>query len=170
MQVLNVECFDEIYAIMEEAFPMQERRSYDEQRALFQREDYQVFGIRKEGILLSFIACYEADTYCFVEHLATHVKGRGSGVGKELLLEYFQYCNKPVIFEVEPPNTPIAKRRIGFYKRIGCHLYADIAYVQPSFYPNVEPIKLLLMSYPQRFSKEEVEDYKKRIYKDIYHQ
>ena len=168
MRELSVQYFHQIYEIMKESFPQEERRTYKEQEALFLREDYHVFGNVKDGIVLSFIAYYETDKFCFLEHLATRKSQRGNGVGKELLKKCFQHCRKNVIFEVEPPLTSIAQRRIKFYQRLGCHLYSHIPYEQPSFYKGRKSVPLLLMSWPIRLPREELDSYIKTIYREIY--
>lgn len=168
MRELSVQYFNQVYEIMKESFPLKERRSYDEQKALFQREDYHVFGNVRDGKVLSFIAYYETEKFCFFEHLATRKSQRGNGVGKELLKKCFQHCKKTVIFEVEPPLTSIAQRRIKFYQRLGCHLYSHIPYEQPSFHKGSDAVPLLLMSWPTRLQRNDLIPYIETIYKDIY--
>lgn len=169
MRELSIKYFDQMYAIMKASFPRAEKRDYEGQKALFERSDYHVIGNVKNDILQAFITCYMTDEFCFIEHFATQEYARGKGVGKELLRKCFHNCKKPVIFEVEPPTTPIARRRIAFYQRQGCHLYPHIPYTQPSFHEGEPELPLLLMSWPVKYSKETMQKYIKVLYKEIYH-
>ena len=52
----------------------------------------------------------------------------------------------PVVLEVEPPNDPVAMRRIGFYERHGFTVNADYPYFQPALTPGGSPIPLHLLT------------------------
>ncbi|MEG0273591.1 MAG: GNAT family N-acetyltransferase [Longicatena sp.] len=169
MLELGVAYFDQVYKIMEEAFPIEERRTYEGQKELLNREDYHVCGIVKDGRVQAFITYYEMEDFMFFEHLATHHTTRGSGVGRKLMLEVFNSFHKDIIFEVELPQTTIAKRRIAFYERMGCVLYPNIIYLQPSFHEGCEPLPLHLMSYPNKMEDDVMKQKIMNIYLDVYH-
>lgn len=169
MLELTQSSFDELYEIMEEAFPREERRTYEQQKLLFEREEYHVYGVREGAALVAFIAVYELEKIRFVEHLATVASTRGSGVGKSLFQECLQMDERITVLEVEKPENEMAQRRINFYRRLGGHLYQDIAYVQPPFHEDVEPLPLLLMSWPDRLSKDEVQEIIHTMYTQVYH-
>lgn len=152
---------------MEEAFPMEERRSYEDQKALLLRDDYHMVGILEDDEVKAFLAYYDEGDYCFVEHLATSASMRGSGVGRVLLEAFLKTCTTCVLFEVELPKNEIARRRINFYKRLGCHLYPDIEYIQPSLQKGVKPLQLHIMS-TVLLNNVQVKAYCERLYKDIY--
>ena len=165
---LDSSYFDQIYELMEEAFPISERRTYAAQKALFKRDDYMVYGILEHDHVLAFIAVYETDHLRFVEHLATNADCRGSGIGRHLLEAYLQQTDKTVILEVEHPNHALAKRRIQFYKRIGFSLY-EIDYVQPPFHSFEQPLPLYLMSWPKQLNDEQLQRCIYEMYHDVYH-
>ena len=165
---LQVSDFDDIWKIMKEAFPIAERRSYVEQKRLFERDDYHVYGIKEQNQLMAFISVYEMELVRFVEHLATDQALRGSGVGKILFQEMLDLDDHYTILEVEKPDDEMAIRRIGFYQRLGGHLYEDVDYVQPPFHEGLQPLPLLLMSWPKRLEEELVEQIKHALYTKIY--
>ena len=85
--------------------------------------------------------------------LAVNENARGKGIGTKALLRWAGESESPVVLEVEPPETAIAQRRIGFYQRAGFTLNS-FSYWQPAMQPGQEPIPLLLMSRPGALSEE----------------
>ena len=69
--------------------------------------------------------------------------------------------------EVEPPETEMARRRIGFYQRHGIFLNR-FAYWQQPLRPGAVPMPLLVMSWPRPVSAGGFEPYKKIIYREVY--
>lgn len=139
--------FDAAYALLEASFPPVERRTEEGQRALLSRPEYRLLACRADGETLALLAEWRLNHFVFVEHFAVVPGRRGGGLGGRLLEQYLAGVNAPVILEVEPPQTEIAKRRIGFYQRHGFVLNA-YAYLQPPLRAGAESIPLLLMSYP----------------------
>ena len=56
LKTIGPEDFDAVYAIMEEAFPVSERRPYHGQRKLLEEEAYTLYGYEKGGELAAFMA------------------------------------------------------------------------------------------------------------------
>lgn len=168
MKRLDITYFDQLFELMEEAFPLCERRTYDEQKKLFLRKDYHVYGLLEENDVIAFIAVFETANLHFVEHLATSVKYRGAGLGRKLLETYIKGSEKTVILEVEHPNHDLAKRRIHFYERIGFTLY-EVDYVQPPFHSFEQPLPLYLMSWPKRLNNEQLQTCIHEMYQEVYH-
>lgn len=168
MHMLHVRDFDQIWGIMEEAFPSDERRSYEGQKALFLRDDYHVCGTVEKGVVKAFIAYYDTKNFCFVEHLASDARKRGSGIGKALFLDTLVHVGKPVILEVEPPITDIAKRRIAFYERMGCYLHDEIGYQQPPLEKQLMPLPLRLMSVGKNYDERQLKNVVTVLYQSVY--
>lgn len=164
---LNKSWFPQMDAIMKEAFPMEERRTSKEQEALFENPHYHVYGLEEDGLLLAFLAAWEFDNFIFGEHLATHASKRGSGIGKVLLEEFRASITKPIILEVEKPDYEMAKRRIGFYERLGFHLYDQVPYEQPSFHHEA-PLPLHLMSDLDNINEQQLKQYINHLYVGVY--
>ena len=165
---LDVSWFDQIDEIMKEAFPIEERRSSEKQKALFQKDAYEMYGIIQEERLLAFLAAWDVGDFVFGEHLATDASLRGSGIGKELLVAYMELKKKRIVFEVEHPDSTMAKRRIGFYERLGCTLYPDVPYVQPPFHEGMKPLPLHIMAKPAFVHREEMKACIERLYEIVY--
>lgn len=165
--MFDLSYMEQVYCIMEEAFPKEERRTYEDQKALFMRDDYHMIGYVVDGTVTSFLAYYEEDGYCFVEHLATRAMTRGSGEGKRLLEAFLQTHKENILFEVELPANEIAQRRIGFYKRLGCHIYPNVYYEQPPLQKGATWLQLYIMS-THVMDENDVREYAKRIHNDVY--
>lgn len=160
--------FDKVFAIMDEAFPPEEFRTYEGQLALLENPYYWLRLERDDqNRLIAFLASWEFEEFRYVEHLAVSRQARGSGIGGSMMQRFLQESVCPVILEVEPPTDDISRRRIGFYQRLGFQLN-EFEYMQPplrkghGFYP------LYVMSYPCSVSMAEFEPMKKTIYREVY--
>ena len=160
--------FDEVFAIMDEAFPNHEMRTYEGQQKLLRNERYHLITKENEqNKLLAFMAVWEFDAFCFIEHLAVNRMARGKGIGGELIKEYLHSCKKPVVLEVEPPENEVAARRIAFYRRLGFKLNV-FHYEQPPLRKESSWCTLLIMSYPYAVDEKEFAPFKQEIYRYAY--
>ena len=110
MKEIYVDRFEEIFEIMCESFPADERRKKEEQRGLFALPQYRVFACEQKGKIIGFIAIWEFDDFVYVEHFALTESCRGLGLGSKMLKETAKLFEKPLCLEVEPPTTDIARR------------------------------------------------------------
>ncbi len=161
--------FDEVYDLMVTSFPSSERRTYEDQKALLEKENYEIEINRNEdGELLSFMAIWQLETSHFIEHLAVSPLSRGGGVGGKVMKAMMDKSEKPVLLEVEHPENDIAKKRIQFYERLGFHLNTH-EYVQPPIQEGEEPLPLHIMSYPHPIKEEDFSYFKDDIFTQLYH-
>lgn len=147
----------EICRLMEEAFPPTERRNRAGQVSLFSHPAYRVFPVERDGRLIAFAACWALESCTFLEHIAVDPACRGGGIGAELVKKIQNSCPAPLVLESEPEGaTPMAARRLGFYRRLGFHI-APFAYEQPSLQAGQPPIPLRILSWPRELTEEEFE-------------
>lgn len=165
---LDESWFEQIYPIMEEAFPYSERRTKEAQQLLFQKPEYEMYGWFVEGELSAFLAAWDLGSIRFGEHLATNRKKRNAGVGKQLFQAYEALSEKPLVFEVELPDDELASRRIGFYERMGYHLYKDVEYYQGPFHEETQALPLRLMMNRKDCSEAELNEIIDLIYARVY--
>jgi len=161
--------FEKIFRLLEQSFPKEERRDRKGQRALFSLPLYRIEAeIGEEyGSLLGFFALWQLPQFLFVEHFAVAEEMRGKGLGSQMLRELEEKTDLPICLEVEPPQTPLAKRRIAFYERAGFSLN-PYPYTQPSLGKGRAPIPLFLMSYPAPLSEEEFFSVRDTLYETVY--
>lgn len=159
--------FLQVFALMDEAFPDCEMRTYKGQKAILRKKEYHLELRRDEkGGVAAFLAWWELDDFCFVEHLAVSSGIRGGGLGGRLLDDFLQEHPR-VILEVEPPESDIARRRIGFYERHGFFLNR-YPYEQPPLRKECGYFPLLLMSSAAPLSEEEFLKVKEELYRTVY--
>ena len=164
---ISIDEFDSIYKIMEDSFPPTEFRPKNEQLALFENENYRIFGTKLDNVLISIAAVWDFDDFLFIEHLATAKKLRGNGIGSALLCELVETSNKIICLEVEPPEDELTKRRVIFYQRNGM-FFNSFPYIQPSISKGQEPIPLFIMTSKSKIDKKTFETIKSTLYKNVY--
>ena len=166
--------FDEIYAIYRAAFPEDERRTYERQKAAILGEKCSIRSVEEDGKIVSFVEYWNLDNCIFIEYLASAEEWRNKGQGKHLIeacLEEADERRKPVFLEIEPvtPDDPMTERRVGFYRRMGFCLN-DFHYQQPPLKDGDGYKNLMIMSYGIQIEKNEFEIYQKEIYREVYGQ
>ncbi len=162
--------FEDVFELMETAFPVTEIRTYEGQRALLSHPNYRIDVERDvHGQLLGFLASWNFSTFRFVEHIAVNAAIRGGGIGKKMLTTYMSSATTPIVLEVEPPNTSDAMRRIEFYKRCGFHLNL-FPYAQPPLREGQLKLPLNIMSYPGPLTESEFNSCKHILFTEVYKQ
>ena len=164
---MEKEEFDAVYAIMERSFPTEEYRRREEQKALLKNDRYTVWCLEKDGMPAGFMAVWDLDGFWFVEHLAVVPELRGHGMGGQLLDSVVERSTGRLCLEVEPPETPLAERRIAFYGRHG-FCVNSYPYLQPSISRGKPDVPLQIMSYPTPLTEEEFLQAKDELYRIVY--
>lgn len=159
--------FNEIYEILDDSFPADEYRPYEGQEALFDREEYRVYGTVEDSKLAGFISVWEFEEFAYIEHFAVDRRFRNGGRGKDMLQEIVGSISKPFVLEVEPPESEITERRIGFYQRNG-FVFNDYDYVQQPMWEGRNPVPLKIMSYPKALNEKGFEKVRNTIYKEVF--
>lgn len=149
---------------MEQSFPKEEYRPYAAQRALLDRPEYAIYGMKEGSSIVGFAAVWELEDWLFLEHLAVDPECRNKGIGGQLL---GFFTGKRCCLEVEPPVTELTHRRVGFYERNGFFLN-DYPYVQPSLGEGRSPVPLSIMTSGSAISPEEFAKLKSLLYTRVY--
>ena len=160
--------FNDVFALMREAFPKNEYRNYERQKALIENPYYKIipyFGSDKN--LIAFAAIWDFQSFKFVEHIAVGKQCRGMGIGSKIMQDIIENANSEVILEIEPPNNETSIKRLHFYEKLGFKLN-DYEYFQPPLNENDKPIPLKIMSYSQKISEQKFEEFKNTIYSNVY--
>ncbi|MBR6541609.1 MAG: GNAT family N-acetyltransferase, partial [Anaerotignum sp.] len=101
---ITEETFDEIFPLLEAAFPVTELRIKEDQRGLLQEEKYVLYGVRKDGEFAAVFATWEIDDFLYIEHFAVKEACRNSGYVGMLLEMLLKEKGKPMVLEVEVPE------------------------------------------------------------------
>ena len=169
MEKLNTIDFNQVFRLLEESFPVDEYRAYEEQKALLNQSEYQIYGLKNEFDIVAMIAVWEFDSLVFVEHFAVNPLHRNYGVGGKMLDELLGMFDKRVCLEVEPPEDAMTSRRVRFYERHGFFLN-HYPYMQPAMSEGKKSIPLLIMTYGSKVDKDEFEKIKQVLYTHVYKQ
>ena len=167
LEKLQKSDFEEVWTIMEDSFPVDERRTREGQRQVIEEEAYRLYGYRKEGKIAAFFAVWEFESFVFIEHFAVAKEERNGGIGGTLLMQLIKQLEKKVVLEVELPNADIAKRRVAFYERNG-FLMNQYDYIQPPMSEEGKAIPLRIMSTPKDLTKQEFEVVRDTLYRRVY--
>lgn len=169
IQPLKPQDFDAFFALLEQSFPPEEYRPYAAQRALLENPAYCPLILQDaDGAPCGLIALWDLGTFGYVEHLAVAPSLRCGGLGRQLLTEGLSKFGKRVCLEVEPPETELARRRIGFYRRCGLTLHPDYPYLQPPLAEGRSAFPLLLMTTGGLASRAELDTMRDTLHAVVY--
>ena len=163
--------FDQVYRIMEASFPVDERRPFDEQRALLEDPAYQIYVCKAPGSedIAAFVAVWEFESVAFLEHFAVAPQCRNGGLGAKVLKELVEQTGKTVCLEAELPETEIAARRIAFYERNGLFLN-PYPYLQPPISEGCNAVPLQIMTSGRPVSEEGFQHIQALLDRRVYRQ
>ncbi len=165
---IDKKAFDSMFSIMESSFPVDEYRTYEGQKALLGKPEYNLLGLFDGEILKGFIAVWEFEKVTFIEHFAVSEQYRNEGLGSKILREAVKRTEKLTCLEVEPPRDEMSTRRIEFYKRNGFY-FNDYPYTQPAMAQGKNEIPLFVMTSNRAVSEVEFEEIKDELYRKVYH-
>lgn len=146
------------WKLYEDAFPLEERRSLNAQTQVMKKSNYHFDILMDENQFIGFLLWWDFETLKYIDHFATSAEQRNKGFGKLILEKFIDRSDKPIILEVELPNSTINQRRIKFYKRIGFKLNQHY-YEVPPLIEGQKSLQLLLMSYPTFLTTKDVEHF-----------
>ena len=159
--------FDEVFPLLEAAFPVTELREKERQKAMLAEECYRLYGVRKDGVFAAVFATWEIEDFLYIEHFAVKEEYRNGGYGGNLLDILLEEKGRPMVLEVEEPEDVLTRRRIGFYERHGL-VYNDYPYLQPPMREGQGMLPLKLMTKPSAINEATYQRYKKLIHKIVY--
>jgi Acetyltransferases len=147
--------FTKAWSLYVKSFPSEERRIIRTQKKIMNNPLYHFEIITDDGKFVGFIMWWDFEKRRYLEHFATLPRLRGKGHGKHIIETFISRANSPILLEVEHPDTEINKRRIDFYQRIGFVLN-EYKYEQPPHTKHGDYVPLMLMTYPDAVSQEDV--------------
>ncbi len=141
--------FEQFLTLYHASFPAAERRPDDKLIAMMRsgHSDMTVSAIKMDNELIGLLVFWEFDDFIYIEHFATLHHLRGMGLGAKTLDLIKSRHDKPLVLEIEmPESSPIAARRLEFYRRNGFRPQWDFHYIQPPYSPELPSMRLLLMA------------------------
>ena len=160
--------FGDVWAIYEEAFPPDERRKLEQQRALFANTLYDFFAAQEGEEVVGLLAAWRFDGFTFIEHYAIRRDLRNKGRGTRLM-KGFLAGNPRIVLETEHPGTEPADRRIKFYKeRVGFTINDNHDYIQPAYSADKNPVPLFLVTHPGAIDQKEFLKVRETLHTRVY--
>ena len=137
-----------VLALYESAFPKNERRDSETVRRMAaerpEMEFYRVCAV-PGGAFAGLVVLWRLGDFTYLEHLAVSPGLRNGGVGRWILDWVGRTSDGFLLLEVEPEGTtPMAARRIGYYRRNGYEIISR-DYLQFPYRDGDTPLPLWLM-------------------------
>lgn len=152
-----------------ESFPLSERRPVNAMLDLYEEESvFTIAVVLKDDTFVGFLTYWDLGEFIFAEHFAISPEFRNGGYGGKVMKLFMGKMTKPIILEVELPSTILSERRIGFYQRLGFKLWENIAYQQPSYQKDGNPVPMKLMTYGNIELDKDLQDIRDKIYDIVY--
>lgn len=163
---VNERTFNTVFDKMKTAFPYEERRDYSDQKECLKNKYFNFFEIYDGDVAVGFTALWVFENFVFIEHIAIDEDKRGGGYGSKAIELIKEKYNKPLILEAEAPVTEQQIKRIKFYNRLGFNVNS-FNYTQPSYHGD-EGVPLLILSYPNKLTDEEFDEFLKETRREVY--
>lgn len=157
-------------SLYEQAFPIEERRESNEWITLCNNNPlfYPNIISDEKNAFIGILTYWRFDDFIYIEHFAISPSLRNMGYGSKALATFKnQISSTPIILEVELPKTPIAIKRINFYKRLGFKLL-PYDYKQPPYQINGEEIPLNIMCANINDMSNKYAYFVKTIHQEVY--
>ncbi len=161
---------DELFAaateLYESAFPPVERRDRGDHTAAMRRAEFNCDVIVDGGEFIGIAFFWDGDGIIYLEHLAIRADLRGKGYGKRAL-SLLKSIGKPVILEIEPPETSaVAAARRRFYESEG-FVYNEIDHLQLHYRKGDADCMLRPMSFPAPLGARDYERFNSYLHSTV---
>ncbi len=143
--------FNKAMKLYENSFPSHEKRDIQSILHILHKPEYHCNYIDENDTFLGILFYWETKDFIYIEHFAIEPAYRGQQYG-ERALKKIQQKDKPIILEIDPPITDIARRRESFYQNLGYEKNPFI-HLHPPYEKNGQPYLLQLMSFPHQITK-----------------
>ena len=164
----NIDFYREVY---NEAFPPEERWSFDRILENKDNHNYKLYAILDDTAPIGITMLWHLKDFNFGEYLAIDKKLRGKKYGSEVLTKILDMLkDKLIVIEVEPYDlNDIAKKRIEWYQRFGLILAQydyDMHCIDKD--KNISTIKMKIMTNEIIKNKEDHDNITKTLYNEVY--
>lgn len=150
----NDKWYKEFRSFYVDSFPIYEQRDEEQQICALKDERYYLNCYIQDDRLLAFVAYWDFQTYCYIEHLAVHPFSRGQSVGTKMLSEFLMTGFPLVLLEIDPVIDEISTKRFRFYQQLG-FVENPYPHYHPAYDPQFEPHQLTVLSAPKAISRDE---------------
>ena len=157
-----------VEALMQAAFPPQERRDADLQREYTDRKTcFHCHVLLEKDTPIGLLTLWKLEDFHYIEHFAIHEQYRNKGYGQQVLSLIKEEIKGMIVLEAEEPTDDITRRRIGFYQRQGFVLQ-ETPYLQPPYRKNDRWFPMKLMTLNAEDFNSQFKRVRDTIYQEVY--
>lgn len=127
------------------SFPFTERRTVESMSQALALEIVYFYRIFLKNKCIGMMHFWILSSVVYGEHFAVDPDLRNQGNGRLLLRTVLANLEKPLLIEVEPPESDLQMRRLKFYEREGLAVVKS-DYKQPPYQISLPDVPLYLMS------------------------
>ncbi|MDD7401550.1 MAG: GNAT family N-acetyltransferase [Eubacteriales bacterium] len=173
LQKYTASDFPQLWDLLTSSFPKEELFAKDvmaDRLEDIQSETW-LLKYQQDKLALALITRKIQDFY-FFEYLAVSPALRGQGLGGAFMRHIRKALKKPILFESELPQNPVAKKRLKFHQSCGFRIL-DLPYEMPAVRPDSDPIPMhVLASMPPEITQEigeaEIQNAIEDVYTEVY--
>lgn len=141
-----------VYTLISTGFPIYEQRTAEQLGEALSDNRYHFRAYLEDGEVVAILAFWKMPTYVYIEHFAVIDESRGKGVGSQILKSFKEEMKAlPVILEIDPLTSDVARKRCEFYTQLGFVLN-DFPHKHPAYREIFEPHELTVLSCPEVLS------------------
>ncbi len=166
-RVLTAESLQQIWALYESSFPVDERRAYDQLSLLLSNKYAKIYKFYRANELAGLVVIWEFEAFLFIEHFAVMPKMQNQGIGKNAVSHLIANFQMPILLEVEPPFDAQSERRIKFYEGLGFRML-NLEYMQPAYANNKSEVRMKLMANVDSISNLTVNEWISQLKREVY--
>ncbi len=143
--------FAEFFKIYSESFPLNERRTPEQQKVVLKAPGYQLDLYLSDEKVIGFIGWWRSQEFVFAEHFAIAPEFREKGLGSAVLKQFIEEMTIPVILEIELPVDELTRRRLRFYESAGFFMNKHLHF-QPPYHSGDQPIQMNILTWKNQIS------------------
>jgi GNAT superfamily N-acetyltransferase len=136
----------EAFELLEEAFPPAELPTREKLLEMLAHPGFSALICLEETRLIGLLIYYAFPTCTYVALFATCADVRGRGIGGTMLDRFLAEGEGLIVLEAEATGTPMALRRLDFYRRHG-FVVNEWVHIPPADRPGYDPVPFHMLSF-----------------------